>query len=310
MNRNRLTTAVTTWNERPNDAAPAPVEAAFDPPVLANDLEEISRIYASFFPTVDSARWDEPIKRRSHEWSLHETVAHLCALNGAGLDCISNTLRDEPYTFDGLETRYDLNSYNRSGIDDHLDMSADALCAEFLRVHRGAADVARGLQPDQAQRVMEMPIYNRPVQITEALSIIAMHAGLVHTAQVAEPTGVRPLWTQLSPEVRHRQIARVMRAFSLLYRRDIGGSFRATFAFRVDGTGGGDWYVTVAPEAATSTEGVAANPSLALRFRRTDDFCRMPTVRLNLPIALITRRLSDRRLLLRMNTLFSVDAHP
>ena len=71
-----------------------------------------------------------------------------------------------------------------------------------------------------------MPIYNRPVKIVEALSIIMVHAGLFHTAQVAEPAGLPPLWMQLSPDIRHRVIGRTMRAFSLLYRFDIGGSLR------------------------------------------------------------------------------------
>jgi hypothetical protein len=158
-----------------------------------------------------------------------------------------------------------------------------------------------------------MPIYNRPLQIVEALGIIVMHAGLIHSAQVAEPAGVPPLWMQLSPEIRHRQIGRVMRAFSLLYRRDIGRSMRAVLAFLVGGPGGGNWYVDLAPEAATSGEGPARSPRLTLRFRQTDDFCRMITARLNLPIALTTRALrlrGDPRLFLRMNKLFSVDARP
>jgi hypothetical protein len=71
-----------------------------------------------------------------------------------------------------------------------------------------------------------MPIYNRPVKIVEAIGIIMFHAGLHHSAQVAEPVGVPPLWKQLSPEIRHRVIGRVMRALSLLYRCDLGGDLR------------------------------------------------------------------------------------
>jgi hypothetical protein len=140
-----------------------------------------------------------------------------------------------------------------------------------------------------------------------------MHAGLVHTAQVAEPAGIAPLWTKLPPDVRHRQIGRAMRAFSLLYRHDIGDPLRASLRFRVDGRGGGDWHVDVGPEGTTSGEGAPAAARLTLRFRTTDEFCRMLTVRLNLPLALFTRRLrlwGDLRLFRRMNQLFSVDARP
>lgn len=288
-------------------------DEAFEPQALADDLDEVCGIYARVFASLDTTTWDTPSRRGPKEWTLHETIAHLCALNGAGLESITHALHGEPYTFRGLESRYQLDTYNRHGIDEHLGEPPDALFAEFLRVHGRAADLARTLSHDQAELTVSMPIYNRPVQIAEALGIIVMHAGLVHTAQVAEPAGVPPLWTQLPPEVRHRQIERVMRAFSLLYRRDIGGSLRAALAFHVDGHGGGDWHVDLSPEAASSGEGVAESPALTLRFRETDDFCRMLTGRLNVPLALIRGDLKvrgDARLFLRMNRFFSVDARP
>jgi hypothetical protein len=122
-----------------------------------------------------------------------------------------------------------------------------------------------------------------------------------------------PLWKQLSPDIRHRTIGRVMRAFSLLYRFDIGGSLRNTLVFRVDGPGGGGWTAELSPEAATSSEGTVEHPGLAIHLRETAVFCQMLTSRLNLPMALIRGDMKlrgDLRLFLRMDTLFSVDAKP
>jgi hypothetical protein len=128
-------------------------------------------------------------------------------------------------------------SRNRRGIDEHLDVPVRALCAELLDILSQAASIARNLPQGQAELTMQMPIYNRPVRTVEALSIMMIHAGLFHSAQVTETAGLPPLWMQLSPEIRHRVIGRVMRAFSLLYRQDIGGSLRATLVFRIDGPG-------------------------------------------------------------------------
>ena len=296
-----------------DQAVERPVDKTFDPLTLADDLRDVHRMYARLFATLDTAGWDRPPPRGGKEWTLHETIAYLCALNGSGLESITHILHGEPYTFRGLESRYQFKAYNRNGIDGRLGLPPDALFAEFFRVHDEAADLARTLQPGQGELTALMPIYNRPIQIVEALGILVMHAGLVHAAQVAEPAGVPPLWTQLSPEIRHRMIGRVMRALSLLYRRDLGGSLRAVIVFRVGGPGGGEWYVDLSPEAATSGEGVAESPRLTLRLRETDDFCRMLTRRLNLPIALIGGRLKlrgDLRLFLRMSKLFSEDARP
>jgi len=289
------------------------VNEIFDPRTLVDDLSEVRRIYAEFFATLDETNWDKPVKGGSKEWTLHETIAHLCALNGAGLESIKHTLRGETYTFVGLDTRYEFNAFNRKGIDDHLDIFMKELRTKLLGILDEAARIARDLQPDQTELTMQMAIYNRPVRIVEALSIIMIHAGLFHSAQVAEPAGLPPLWTQLSPEIRHRVIGWVLRAFSLLYRRDIGGSMHDTLVFRVDGAGGGEWYVNVSPDAPTSGEGVVEHPSLLIHLRDTAVFCRMLTGRINLPLALIRGEMKLRgnlRLFLRMSTLFSVDARP
>jgi hypothetical protein len=290
---------------------PNPSNDTFDPQTLADDLLETRRIYATFFAGLAAADWDKPVKRGAQEWTLHETVAHLCALNGAGLASVKHTLRGEPYTFVGLDSRYVFNAYNRRGIDELLDIPMQALCARLLDILSEAAHIACDLRPEQAALAAQMPIYNRPVMIVEALSIIMIHCALFHSAQVAEPAGVPPLWTHLSPAILHRTIGRVMRAFSLLYRLDLGGSLRATLVFRIDAPGGGAWYVALSPDAPTSGEGAVDHPQLVIHLHETAVFCRMLTSRFNLLPALVRGDMKlrgDLRLFLRMNTLFSVDA--
>ncbi|HEX6033987.1 MAG TPA: DinB family protein [Anaerolineales bacterium] len=284
-----------------------------DPKTLAEDLAEVHQIYSSFFAALNQSDWDKPVKGSLKEWNLHETIAHLVALNGDGLESIKHTLRGQPYTFVGLEDRYKFNAWNRKGIDDHLHLPWKELCAEALGILDEAALIARALRPDQAQLTAQMPIYNRPVSIAEALSIIIFHAGLAHAAQVAEPAGVPPLWMQHSPAFRHRMVGRVMRAFSLLYRLDFGGPLRDTIVFRIDGPDGGEWYVRLSPEAPTSGDGLIEHPGLVIYLRETAIFCQMLTGRINLPMGLITGAMKlrgDLRLFFRMSTLFSIDARP
>jgi hypothetical protein len=283
----------------------------FDPQILADDLCEVHRIYGNFFRELDAAAWQRPVRGSPEEWNLHETVAHLCALTGDGLESIRATLRGETHTFTGLTDRYQFNAYNRHGIDEHLSLPTRELCQEFLSILDETACIASNLQPDQAELTSLLPIYNRPVTIVETMSIMMFHAGLHHSAQVAEPAGLPPLWKQLSPESRHRVIGRVMRALSLLYRYDLGGDLRAVFAFRMDGPGGGNWHVDVSPETASSQEGIVEHPSLLLHFRKTDGFCQLMTMRFHLPLSLLTGRLKlrgDLRLFRRFGSLFSVDA--
>lgn len=286
-------------------------DKTFDPQTLANDLCEVRRIYANFFAELSEADWERPVKGGPKEWNLHETVAHLCALNGDGLESIRCVLSGDTYEFVGLTDRYKFNEYNRRGIDKHLSMPTEDLCAEFLGILDQAANISRNLLPSQAEITSEMPIYNRPVKTIEGLSIIMFHAGLHHTAQVADPAGLPPLWMQLSPEIRHRVIGRVMCALSLLYRYDLGEDLRAVIAFRVDGPGGGNWYVDVSPESCSSGKGLIDHPSLTIHLRKTDIFCKMFTSRLNLPLALLSGQMKlrgDLLLFTRFGSLFKVDA--
>ena len=71
------------------------MESIFDPQILVDDLCEVHRIYANFFSTLKTEDWEKPVKPGSKEWTLHETIAHLCALTGAGLESIQYTLRGE-----------------------------------------------------------------------------------------------------------------------------------------------------------------------------------------------------------------------
>ena len=287
------------------------METIFDPQILADDLCEVHRIYANFFSGLNMKDWEKPVKGGSKEWNQHETVAHLCALTGAGLESIQATLRGEPYTFDGLTDRYQFTAYNRRGIGEHLSLSMKELCMEFLNILDQTAFIARTMRPDQYELASEMPIYNRPVKIVEAMGIMMFHAALHHSAQVAEPAGVPPLWKQLFPEIRHRVVGRVMRALSLLYRYDLGGDLRAIITFEIDGPGGGTWHVDVSPEGTSPAEGIPAHPSLVIHLHKTDEFCQMFTGRFNLTIALLTGQLKlhgDLRLFPRFGSLFSVDA--
>lgn len=287
------------------------MDSAFDPQMLAADLLEVRRIYADYFARLTDADWVRPAKKGPEEWNVQKTVAHLCALNGSGLDSVQARLRDEPYVFRGLENRYQFDDFNHQGIEARLHQTREALGNELLAILNQCAEIAGSLLPDQAALTAEMPIYNRPLTIVEALSIIMFHTGLNHAAQVAEPAGEAPLWLSLAPDIRHRTISRVMRALSLLYRFDLAGDLRAVIAFHVLGEGGGQWYVELSPERTASGEGPVDKPSLAIRFRDTDLLCQMFSGRINLPLALITGRMrprGDLRLFLRFGTLFNVVA--
>ena len=284
---------------------------AFDGDLLATDLRRVHDIYTAFFATVTAADWDRPVKGGGHEWTLHETVAHLCGLIAVGQRGIQAALCGESLSVPGLTDRFEFNQFNRQAIDARLSLARPALCTLLLDMLCQLSETASNLPPSELTRTARLPIYNRPVTVAETLGILMFHTGLHHSAQVAEPADVPPLWRQLEPEVRHRVVTRVMRALSLLYRYDLGGELQATYAFKIGGAGGGNWVVAVSPTNTQSFEGEVERASLTLRLSCTDLFCKLFTGRLNLPVELFrghVRLSGNLWLFRRMGSLFSVDA--
>ncbi len=281
----------------------------YDPELLASDLSLVYQVYADFFSRLTRADWQRPSKHG--EWSLREVTAHLSALTRITQQGIQAALQGKSIRDPDLPDRFEFSHFNRKKIDAGLTMRIEDLYGSFLASLCQSIETASSLKPGEIDAAVEMPIYNRPVTVGELLGIQVVHPGLTHSAQIAEPAGVPPLWTQLPAETRHRVIGRVMRAMSLLYRTDLGGALEAVITFRVAGECGGNWYVDLSPKNPCSGEGQVERSDLSLWFRDTDTFFQMNTHRLNPYKAMLGGKLrmgGNLRLFLRFGSLFNVDA--
>lgn len=284
-----------------------------DPQTLASDLHLIREAYASLFASIDSEALARAGRSDRGGWTMQEVAAHLGALNGAGIESVRHTLRGEDYRFEGLDDRYHFTAYNRTGIDRSMAAGTAHALDRAVAVLDDGEQIARALSPAQAATTAPLPIYNRRVRVDETLSIEALHSGLLHSAQIADPGGVPPLWTQFDEAVQHRLISRLMLAFSILYRIDLADGLRDTVAFRVGGAGGGEWYLELRPDGADWHEAPLAHPGLSIRLRSTATLFHMATHRIRMPVALATGEIrvgGHLRLFTSLGRLTSVDARP
>jgi hypothetical protein len=284
-----------------------------DPQILAGDLRRIRQAYATLFATIDPEALERTGRSDRGGWTMREVAAHLGALNGAGIESIRHTLRGEEYRFEGLDDRYHFNAYNRTGIDRALAAGTARTLDRAVTVLDDGERIARNLSPDRAATTAPLPIYNRRVRVDETLSIEALHSGLLHSAQIADPAGMPPLWAGFEEPVQHRLVSRLLLAFSLLYRLDLADGLRDTIAFRVDGAGGGEWYLDLRPDGADWREEPLAHPGLSIRMRSTATLFRMATHRIRMPVALVTGEIrvgGHLRLFTGLGRLTSVDARP
>lgn len=65
-------------------------------------------------------------------------------------------------------------------------------------------------------------------------------------------------------------IQEVFEAMPARFAADKAGDMRAVIQFELSGEGGGQYYVTIADRACTSTEGTAANPTMTFMAAAAD----------------------------------------
>jgi hypothetical protein len=281
---------------------------AFDPHILAADLTDVRKIFASFFAARTQADWERHTEKFNQGWALRETAAHLDAVGKGYQHAITSTLAGKPCHFPGMSKRTDLPIWNRREIDARADVPIAAICDSFLQTLGQAAELAGQLSPKDLIQSTPVPFYHRPMTIGEMLGSQAAHPGLVHAAQVANGASIKPLWNEFGSELLCRQITRFCHIMSLAYWPERGGNLRAIVSMSAAGPGGGDWYVTMTPEGSQTGQGIYPRPTLKIWFRNADALCKGLTLQVSPLRSVLTAQTfawGDLRLAFQMGWLFT-----
>jgi len=92
-----------------------------------------------------------------------------------------------------------------------------------------------------------------------------------------------------------------------LFKKDASKGLSAIYQFDLAGEGGGKWYVTIANETCTVTEGAHASPNITISMQ-AHDYLAMVTGKANGQMLFMTGKLKvqgDMGLALRMQSLFT-----
>lgn len=280
---------------------------AFDAQALATDLEEVKRIFATFFAARSPADWQRPTEPKGRGWTLGETIAHVDALGQAYQQAVEAALAGRPWHLPGVCRRTDFTAWNQRQLAARAEMPIMAVCDAFLSGLQQAATCVASLPPATLREKIAFPFYQRPSTIGELFGAQAAHPGLVHAAQVVHGQGVPPLWGQLAPAMMQRQITRTFHLMSLAYWPERAGNLHATLAVTAAGQSGGRWYITMSPEGSAVGEGRSKKATLRLWFRNTDGLCRTFTQQVTPLRTVLTAQAfawGDLRLALRLAGLF------
>ncbi|NJN16306.1 MAG: DinB family protein [Oscillochloris sp.] len=276
---------------------------AFSPSILATDALELREILQGFFERIKPDAWLRRTERRPGGWTLHETVAHIEAVTGGYLYAVEAGLAGRSPEIPGLSQRRDLANWNRAQIAARAEQEPQALCAAILEQLSLLARIAGSLTPDPLTRSVPTPMYGGDATIGELLGGALTHIGIVHGAQLAQGARSQPIWIWYRAGMMRRQLTRFFHLMGLAYWPERGGSLHATIAFSASGSGGGSWYVRVAPSGGYGRIGRVRTADLTLEFASVDLLCRAITLHVR-PLRYLLLRQIKLRGNLRLATRF------
>lgn len=265
----------------------------FDLQTTAQDLRQFSHDFAAFVDQVPSDSWALRTGTREHDWTVHQTLAHLVSI-GELLLCAAESARDgSPLAIEGLKQREDLRQWNETQIAKHLTTSPSELLQELTHVLEQAAQIAESTLPEQAQAETFVVVYNRTAPLRDLLDFQLSHAGVIHAAQITRPLeGIAPLWETYTPDFLARQLDRYLRHFSYGFWGNYYMGQGETLQFSIEGYG--DYFVHVTSEGAKTQRGIVEAPDYHLQFSSPAALFGLFNVQLPIKDALQTGQLQVR----------------
>lgn len=268
----------------------------------------LAHMLPAYLTDCEPELWHRRARSTSkHEWTLHQTVAHLTAAAEFYRSTLHVAVHEQLPVPPGFQRR-DLPAINQRDIQSRQHLSSTELIAAFQKALLDTVETAQQLTSEQFSWSVAVPAFNRPITLFELLEAQVMHPGMVHAAQVAYASNTSPLWHQYEDAVLHRMLTRFFRLMALVYWPERGGSLCATLRFIVVGPPGGEWCVRVSPQRCEAWEGETEKAQLTLWFANADTLCLLLTNRLRISRALLCGKLFGWGNLLfttRLSSLFS-----
>lgn len=273
---------------------PAPARSPFDPVVLAADIRLVATLFTEELGRVGERSWARRSGRGRDAWTLHDVVGHMAVIAESANATVAAALGERDRPPDGLPEREAVAAWSREWVGRTRAQPTIITADRLLGALEEAAGRAESLAPLDAVRSIRVPTYAWPVRVDEALSVQVSHAMIAHGAQFAAAADLEPPWAHLGPDPRHRALERLVQQLTVLYDPARGGDLRALVAFEIGGAGGGAWWLAIAPGETLAGRGPVARPSVTFRIANTSVAFLLFSNRLNVPAALLSRRLRVR----------------
>jgi|GEM_PF-2414221 len=272
------------------------------------DLKDFSTLMSNFWKKVPDTAWDLKTGNRDKDWTLHQALAHVLSIAQTFNKAADAALRNEAINVKDFSERGKIGDWNDREIERLTKVAPNGLIVQFLQEIRIAHDKVAMITEDNVEQTSHVPNFNRPARAIDYLHWQLSHAGIVHGAQVIVPLKRDPLWTDFDDELTNRVIGYYLQQWSMSYWQDMGPDEAQSINFHIQGDGGGDWHIIVAPDGGSSDSGAIEGGEYDLFFESPHIFFSVFTNYLSIRSAMVNghmRLASDVRDTLAILRLFS-----
>jgi len=236
------------------------------------DFKEFYDITQKFWKTIPDEAYTRRTGTREKDWTLLETLAHLLSLAQLLNRAVDAALRDEALYLKGVSRREDLLEWNTKELARLSQAPSNALIMRFLKELEQAAHYLPNLSPEDSEKMVFVPFYNRPARAIDFIDWQISHAGVIHASQVTRPLEQAPLWEQYSKGLKQRTLERFIRHFSMAYWSEYGSPDTQVINLHIGSETGGDWHLVAAPDGGSKGDGLLDDADFDVFFDSPETF--------------------------------------
>ncbi|HSH03300.1 MAG TPA: maleylpyruvate isomerase N-terminal domain-containing protein [Anaerolineae bacterium] len=222
---------------------------------VAADIRVVREHVMRFLRAATAEDWERRTEG-NEGWTLAETVCHLeGAAFGLRLFAKQGLRGEREGRLPGFTDRRELGVWNEKVIEKRIGAPIEEVVAGLEQILLKVEQEVLQVPVDKCNHWVDLPIYGTGLTVLELFAAQAVHAGLVHAAQLANGRGKPFLWRAYPMDVQMRLLGYLFILLGAVYWPERGPAGRTVVGFRVRRPWRRDWHLVLTESGGEAFEG-------------------------------------------------------
>lgn len=218
------------------------------------------------YARLDDKEWK---KKASDRWTAKDYLAHLVITQEEqGTRLPQQALAGEPGQLPGFDGREAINDYNEQMLAKVRDLPVAELMSRLKAAFEESLRTLEGFSEADLDKPASNPEWDRPGTLRDLFFASYLHLP-GHYQDIRRVAKKKlPHWMEAgTPEEVHFQLDRIFHFMPLVFWPDRGADMNVTYAFNMEGAGGGQWALRIGDGKAETEDGAPESFDMELRTK-------------------------------------------